>query len=449
MLPLWLTLAAGLGFIVAWLLVKGEYDAERRSLERRLKRAVAEAKFKDSSAERLLATLELGVLSYHQDGQLISANRAARILMPRPPQTFRDFLEIYGDDPAFRSSIWLNSPLAVSIYRKDNISLRLQVQTPEMAAGHIVIVQDYSGQDKEERMRKDFVANVSHELKTPLTTIKTYSESLLEWGIDEKSKEALKKDMQRIFDDSERMEKLISDLLLLSSLDGRGLHLNIEQGDLSWVIKQTCERLQYQAEERGCKLSCQVMNRIPPIYLDRSSIERIATNLISNALKYSRPGKSVDVFIGAVRDGVYFKVKDEGYGIGLEDQEHLFDRFFRVDQTGSRRHGGTGLGLAIVKELVELHQGRIDVNSVLGKGSEFTVILPSSQKLLCDTLEALLEQKSLDSIGESAAADLSELARKLGIVAKWSSLSPREIRELKDIVSASSVAEFAAKKRQK
>ncbi len=441
MSPLWLILTAVISFAVAWLLAKADSDAQRQDLARKLRRAEAETRVNQSAAERILGSIELGVLAYNEEGKLVSANRAARLLIPRPPKTFRDFLERYGQDASFRSSIFLGSPLALTIYRQETISLRLQVQSPDapkLSEGNrIVLIQDYSRQDKEELMRREFVANVSHELKTPLTTIKTYSESLLDWGIDEKSAEAVKKDMQRIYDDAERMEKLISDLLLLSSLDARGLLTHFEQGDPAWLIRQTVERMQYQAEEKGMRLDCQVMNKIPPVYLDRTALERIATNLISNAIKYSSEGTAIQVYIGAVREDVYFKVKDHGLGISQEDCQHLFERFFRVDSTGSRRHGGTGLGLAIVQELVELHRGRIDVQSVLGQGSEFTVILPTARKVLRETLQQLKQQRSQgDAMAEAAAADLSSLASKLDIVAKWTSLSHAEERALESLINS-------------
>ncbi|MDO5733977.1 MAG: HAMP domain-containing sensor histidine kinase [Eubacteriales bacterium] len=442
----WIILAAVFTAILTWAGAQAQFKATRRQMARKLRRAEAEVRVNTSEAERILGSIELGVIAYNTEGRLVTANRAARILIPRPPKTFRDFLEAYGQDAAFRSSVFLGSPLAVTVYRRENLCLRLQVQTRGVGAGganRLVLIQDFSRQDKEERMRKEFVANVSHELKTPLTTIKTYSESLIDWGLAEKSEEAQRKDLQRIYDDSIRMEKLISDLLLLSSLDARGFHTTVEQGDPAWLIRQTCERMQYQAEEKQIELSCQIMNNIPAVYLDRAALERILTNLVSNALKYSPEKSKVAVYVGAVREEVYFKVKDQGFGIPAEDQAHIFDRFFRVDQTGSRQHGGTGLGLSIVKELVELHRARIDLNSVLGQGTEFTVMMPTAKKVLRETLHALIENEAQqDIITAAAAEDLSALARQLGIVAKWTSMTSSEKQALETIINADSEAEL-------
>ena len=143
--------------------------------------------------------------------------------------------------------------------------------------GTIVVIQDITDQEREEKQRKEFVANVSHELKTPLTTIKTYSESLLEWGLAEKNDEAVRKDIWRIHDDSLRMERLVEDLLLLSSIDSRGIRIRPELMDLPQLVRQVIDRLQVQAQEKQIVLDSIVLSRIPLVLIDRSAMERVIT----------------------------------------------------------------------------------------------------------------------------------------------------------------------------
>lgn len=434
---LWAMLAALVSGVAVLLFTKAKFKRQVRRFERRLQRAEAEVRVNESEAEEILLAIDLGVMAYNQDGRLVSANQAARLFFPNPPNTFRVFLERYGKDPKFRSSIFLGSPLATTVFRQGGRSLKISVQTRGTGDSmiRIILIQDVSMEEKEEAQRKAFVANVSHELKTPLTTIKTYSESLIDWGIEEKSTEAIKKDITRIYDDSLRMEKLIADLLLLSSLDSSKLYTAVEQSDLGFLVRQTCDRLQPQAEEKNIKLTCHMMAHIPPVYMDRTAMERVLTNLISNAIKYSGEGSEVTVFAAWVREEVYIKVKDEGMGIGSEELEHIFDRFYRVDHTGSRQHGGTGLGLSIVKELVDLHGARIDVTSALGQGSEFTVMIPMANKVLRETLTNLVSRSGPENIVQEAAArDLSALAGRMGIVAKWRSMSQQDVKALEAVI---------------
>lgn len=289
--------------------------------------------------------------------------------------------------------------------------------------GHIILVQDITSQAREESQRKEFVANVSHELKTPLTTIKTYTESLLDWGIEEKSRDRIKSDMSRVYDDTLRMEKLIDDLLLLSRIDGKGMYTRIEAGNLVSLVKKTVDRLIPQAEDKDIQLTCDIVSQVPKVYLDQTAMERIVTNLLTNAIKYTDHYGQVKVYVGKLVDSVYIKIKDNGLGIDREEQDHIFDRFYRVDTTGSRQYGGTGLGLSIVRELVDLHQGRVTVQSSLGRGSEFTVILPSCQKSLQNCVYEMIHyRQALNLVTQAAYQDLEQVCGKVN----WQDLTANQ-----------------------
>ncbi len=378
-------------------------------------------KFKEerSKSEAILKDLDIGILAYTSDGRLMNANDEVKaIFEPQPiPESLEAFIETYGQTNGLKASILLGrEEITVQLAINDRI-LRVSLKASRFGqgrhAGTIIVLQDITAQERLEKQRKDFVANVSHELKTPLTTIKTYSESLLDWGLDEKSKDAIRKDIMRMYEDALRMEHLVADLLLLSSIDSKGIRVRMEQQDLAGLARLTADRLMHQAQEKNISLESFAVASIPPIYADRSSIERILVNLISNAIKYTDRNGSVKVYIGHLIDDVYVKVVDTGFGIEKEHLPHIFNRFYRVDMTGSRMFGGTGLGLSIARELSEIHGGKIAVDSTLGKGTEFSVILPSAQKVFRDTLTALRdEQNQPDILHQSALNDLNDYARE-------------------------------------
>jgi signal transduction histidine kinase len=374
---------------------------------------VSQATAETAEVKSVLGALDIGVIAYGSDGRLLTLNAMAKHFLPEIPLTMLDFLNQYGEDNGLKASFFLGATELTDIFEVGGRKLALSISERPLElkrhSGRIVTLRDISAEDREEQRRKDFVANVSHELKTPLTTIKTYSESLLDWGIEEKSKEALRKDVTRIYDDSIRMETLIEDLLLLSSLDNRGLPLKVETLDFARLVRLTTERMQIQAAGKNVTLNCVVVAQIPPVLADRAALERILVNLISNAIKYSPEKSEIFIYVGTIVDDVYVKVKDRGPGISPEHHEHIFKRFFRVDNTGSRRYGGTGLGLSIVRELADLHRGKIELKSDLGRGSEFTLLIPGKRKVLRDTRTLLLEgNRPVDAVGRAAAEEIEE-----------------------------------------
>lgn len=374
-------------------------------------------------SEAILADLDVGVIAYGSDGILINTNPAARkMLAPNPiPENMKDFLAAYGQDNGIQAAILLGSD---SIGGKTQVAdriLRLRLKESRFdegrRAGTLVVLQDITDQEGEEKQRKEFVANVSHELKTPLTTIKTYSESLLDWGLAEKNSDAVRKDIWRIHDDSLRMERLVEDLLLLSSIDSKGIRVRMELHDFAFLVRQAVDRLQHQAQDKQLDMTCYTMSRIPSVYVDRTSMERVVTNLVSNAIKYTDRGGEIKVYISYLIDDVYVKVTDTGFGIEKEHLPRIFNRFYRVDMTGSRMFGGTGLGLSIAKELIDLHGGKINVSSVLGKGTEFTVMVPTARKVFLDTIDGFLVNSPLTgSLHRAASAELLQIALDMGLV---------------------------------
>ncbi len=412
--------AAGILFVVLVLAGIRRYrgrKAEQRTLEKTTSLFVGERQ----RANLVLQDLDVGVLLYNASGQLVSRNPAALALLATntPPDKFSEFLRAYGRDNGIHANLLLGTGKASGQITINGRTLRIRVKETwqgERKAGSLIVISDITDTEQEEHRRKDFVANVSHELKTPLTTIMTYLESLLDWGLDEKPPSAVRKDILRIQDDAFRMKRLIDDLLLLSSIDSSGWMPRMEQLDIDLTVRQTADRMGLQAKEKDISIECFTVSRIPLVFVDRSAIERVISNLVSNAIKYTGRNGEIKIYTSSVSELVIVKVSDTGFGIDPEHIDKIFDRFYRVDMTGSRMYGGTGLGLAIARELVEMHSGRISVTSELGIGTEFTVTIPSARKTFRETLAALLSGAPYtDSFHQAAAEELSRQATVMGI----------------------------------
>lgn len=399
---------------------------------------VAEFINEKNKAEAILIDLDVGILAYNSHGQLINSNpEACNILsVNEPPSTFKQFLKDYGQENGLQAGVILGTEILTAVLQMNDKIIRIRLKEAKLdqqtIAANIVVIQDITEQYNEEKRRKEFVANVSHELKTPLTTIKTYSESLLDWGLEEKNAESVRKDVFRIHEDAIRMGTLVENLLLLSSIDSKGMSPKMDQYDLSVILKAVVERMQIQAEEKKIELSCYTLARLPWVFVDRTDVERIMINIIGNAIKYTEQNGKVTVYLGVLADATYVKVSDTGFGIEKDKLPFIFNRFYRVDMTGSRMYGGTGLGLSIAKELVELHGGEITVKSVLGKGTDFVIRIPFAKKVFEDTISALIINTAGSSILYRMAGEVVlQRAREIGInTNELHLLTKKEIEEL-------------------
>ena len=239
--------------------------------------------------------------------------------------------------------------------------------------GVMVVIQDITEHVKLDDMRKEFVADVSHELKTPLTSIKGFSETLLEGDCD---KETEKHFLTIINDNADRMEKLVQDLLTLSRYDSKKNKNSIVEFDLGELAKKCTEKFEIEVRKRNQSLECFVTADVPPVQADKDGIERVIINIISNSVKYTPNGGKINVYVGFVHNDAYVKIKDTGIGIPKDDLDKVFERFYRVDKARSRKLGGTGLGLSIAKEIIEQKNGNINVSSKVGQGTEVVIRIP-------------------------------------------------------------------------
>lgn len=239
--------------------------------------------------------------------------------------------------------------------------------------GILLVFHDISELKKLEQMRKDFVANVSHELKTPITSIKGFSETLLDGAMNEK--DTLEAFLQIILKESDRLQVLIQDLLDLSKIEQHGFQLKLGNVNLLSEIGDVLEILQKKAMEKEIDLEFDQSGDHFEIEADSDRLKQVFINLVSNAITYSPNGSTVSITVKDMKDMVAVVVKDSGIGIEKKEIPRIFERFYRIDKARSRNSGGTGLGLAIVKHIIEAHKGNIEVESQVGKGTAFTIKL--------------------------------------------------------------------------
>jgi signal transduction histidine kinase len=226
------------------------------------------------------------------------------------------------------------------------------------------------------QMQIDIVANVSHELRTPLTSIKGLVETLRGGAVDDS--EVRDDFLETVENETDRLIRLINDLLLLSRLDSEALNLKREPLDIGQLTRAMIEQLTPQAEVRRVALQVEAKPTAPPAWGDPDRLEQVLLNLLDNAIKYSRPGGHIIINVdGGERSSVQVQVRDEGIGIPAEDLAHIGERFYRADKARSRGEGGSGLGLAIARSLVEVHGGRLWVESEEGRGTVVTFTLPT------------------------------------------------------------------------
>ncbi len=231
-----------------------------------------------------------------------------------------------------------------------------------------------------EEYRKDFLGNVSHELKTPLFTVQGYILTLLDGALEDKK--VRKKYLQRANKGVERLIYIVKDLDLITKLEVGDLSLEISSFDIIELIKNVFDLLEMKASRRNIGLTFDMDYKTPVyVWADRDKIQQVITNLVVNSIKYGLPGGTTEVSVeNLIKNKVIVRVTDNGEGIPESHIQRIFERFYRIDKSGSRKEGGSGLGLSIVKHIIEAHGEKIYVESVVDVGSEFSFTLEKSKK---------------------------------------------------------------------
>ncbi|MEX2805060.1 cell wall metabolism sensor histidine kinase VicK [Streptococcus sp. H31] len=336
----------------------------------------------------ILAYMTDGVLATDRTGQIIMINEMAQkqLNLNRDEALQLNIVDILGQDSPYNYSDLVSKTPEIVLDQRNEydefITLRIRFALNRRESGFIsglvAVLHDTTEQEKEERERRLFVSNVSHELRTPLTSVKSYLEALDEG--------ALKEDIAPSFikvslDETNRMMRMISDLLNLSRIDNQVTQLDIEMINFTAYMTSVLDRFDHikNQESFGGKYY-EIVRDYPavPIWIeiDTDKMTQVLDNIINNAIKYSPDGANITVSMKTTDTQLIISVADEGLGIPKKDLPLIFDRFYRVDKARSRAQGGTGLGLAIAKEIVKQHQGFIWAKSDYGKGSTFTIVLP-------------------------------------------------------------------------
>ena len=344
----------------------------------------------------ILSYMTDGVLATNRRGQIIMVNEmAAKQLNVNPDEVLNtsilDLLSI-GDEYDLRSLITEVPELTIDSQDENGEYLSLRVRfalirrESGFISGLVAVLHDTTEQDKEERERRLFVSNVSHELRTPLTSVKSYLEALDDGALSE----PVAPDFVKVsLNETNRMMRMVTDLLSLSRIDNETSQLDIELTNFTAFITfilNRFDKIKSQSQEDTKKYELIREYPITPIWveIDTDKMTQVIDNILNNAIKYSPDGGKIKVGMRTTDAQLIISISDEGLGIPKKDLPRIFDRFYRVDKARSRAQGGTGLGLAIAKEIIKQHKGFIWAKSEYGKGSTFTIVLPYDKDAIKD-----------------------------------------------------------------
>ena len=333
--------------------------------------------------ETILLHMTDGIIAFDMEGKIIHINPAAKSLLQldRQDNNFNKIFQKLNTDINLEKIVylenWTSSEQRLNIGEKYvNLLFAPFQDESDKPAGVIVVIQDITQHVKLDNMQKEFVADVSHELKTPITSIMGYADTLLESEYD---KEMQAKFLGVISSEARRMAKLVTDLLTLSRYDNNNKIVQKEAFDLGDLTKKCIERLKFEIEKKNHHIECFVTANVPPVKADKYGIERVILNIITNAIKYTPENGIIKVYVGFVYNDAYIKIIDNGIGIPEQDLSRIFERFYRVDKARTREMGGTGLGLSIAKEILDQNNGSIDIKSEVGKGTEIVIRVPTKK----------------------------------------------------------------------
>jgi two-component system sensor histidine kinase VicK len=353
-------------------------------MTRRLKSTLEEIQGEKNKVEAILTHMADGLLALDEEGRIIKLNPAAeRMFRTTEP-------EVLGHLP---KDVWPETKLEAAVAKAvaENRSLAhefrfgalwlLAYVTPlfgerNQNAGTVVVFHDITELQKLEGLRREFVANVSHELKTPLTTVKSYVETLLDGAADDPG---LRERFLRVVEgETDRMARLVKDLLHLSQLDQGAEKWDIEPYDIAPLVDECLGRLAVPIERKNLNIERIFAPETPLALIDRDKLQQVLLNLLANAIEFTPASGQITIEVKGDGAMVRVAVRDTGIGIPAEDLPRIFERFYRVDKARSRMLGGTGLGLAIARQIVELLGGAIAISSELGKGTEVVFTVPAA-----------------------------------------------------------------------
>ena len=356
-----------------------------------LKSVLHEMSSEKKKMDTIINNMADGLIAANADGKIIHANPAALKMLKLEDEYMEEksFDEVFYPlnnkltlDYLTNHKKWYGSEI---IEMDKGIKLRSKyapiIRKNKDLEGLVVLLQDVTEHEKLENMRKEFVANVSHELKTPLTTIKSYTETLLDGTLD--NKVLATEFLEVVEGETDRMTRLVQDLLQLSNLDYQQAKWDKQRIDMKDVVEGVILKLKVAVDNKKQELTCNIPEEEMMVLADRDRMEQVISNILANAIKYTGHGGQIKIGMKIENDVGKITIEDNGIGIPEEDIERIFERFYRVDKARAREMGGTGLGLSIAKEIVEAHNGKIDIISRQNKeGTKVVITLPVLEKII-------------------------------------------------------------------
>ncbi|RDY24927.1 PAS domain S-box protein [Romboutsia maritimum] len=372
---------------------KGELGELARNFNHMIEKidnAVAEGEYKHLQLKSILKSISHGILALDVHGNILLINEEAKNIIKCEPnevveghnvnfvikeeKILSEVSRYIGSNKNERSEITISNGTVYKI-KLDPVYLQ---NTNNVMIGSIINIEDITEKVKLENMRSDFVANVSHELKTPLTSISGFVETLkLNENID---KQTRNKFLGIIESESDRLKRLIDDILLLSFIENKD-SIQVDSVKIYDIFKEVYDMTIYMAELKDIDINYEFSDEKLSVLINRDYMKQIFLNLIDNAIKYTPQGGKIKVIVKSESKNIILKVIDNGVGIPKEDINRVFERFYRVDKARSREVGGTGLGLAITKHIVKNLGGNVELKSELDKGSEFIITIPNKNFL--------------------------------------------------------------------
>ena len=348
-------------------------------MAQQLKRTLEEVENERTKLGTLFLHMTDGVVAFSRDGTVIQSNPAAERMLGRaiPIGGGESYDTLFSDVAPLQGVLAVEQPGYLDGEREvDGRSLELLL-TPfdqERLGGVLVVIHDVTEQHKTEEMRREFVANVSHELRTPLTNIRSYAETLAD-NAGDIPPETEKNFLGVILNESDRMTHIVQDLLTLSRFDSGRSELNLAPFDFGEAVRDVYQANRLEAQRHGHTMELELPGSLPEIVGDRERILQVMMNVVSNSIKYTPDGGRIRLSAGVQGKRVWMEVADNGIGIPKEDRGRIFERFYRVDKARSRESGGTGLGLSIAKEIIDRHQGTIELVDRPGPGLTVRITL--------------------------------------------------------------------------
>lgn len=366
----------------------GELDALEAALARAARKtesAINVLQLEAARTDAILSSVGEGVLAVDKDLRVIFCNDAlARVVGARQPlQSRPPLLEVVRDselhalvDDVIRTGQQVKRSLKIGAARGRSFEVHGAPFDSSTGRGAIAILHDITDLERLEQVRKDFIANVSHEMRTPLTSIIACADTLLEGALSDAA--GSRRFVEMIKANAGRLNSISSDLLTLSDLESGIIPGQPERISIREVLETAIRTVEAEAATVRVRLETGVVEDVFVIGY-KFRLEQALTNLLANAVKFNRPGGEVRASAIKEDDRVRVAISDTGIGIPLQETSRIFERFYRVDKARSRQVGGTGLGLSIVKHVTEAMSGSIEVSSQLGKGSTFTITLPTEE----------------------------------------------------------------------